>query len=239
LIKPPGLPVVNQQYWALKNFRQRLFDTREQALCLVMTSEAMDIAEFCSVLSKEELQRMEKLRFSHDQQQYAAAHWLKRTAVGGVTRQAPHTLDFSINRYGKPSLRTPGLRFNISHSGGFVALLLSRYGDVGVDIEFPRPGMDFNLVLPLIAHPQEYGRISGRDEFYRLWTLKEAICKANGKGLSLAPRTFELCPGDAGSFVALCDRQQWLALSHPLPEGGYLACAFATKPNDLSIVQLN
>jgi 4'-phosphopantetheinyl transferase len=239
LINPPALPFINQQSWALKNCEHLLLNAREQALCLMMPSDAMDIADFSAVLSAKEVQRMRKFQFHDDQRQYAAAHWLKRTAVGTLTGQAPNTLDFSLGSYGKPSLQTHKLNFNLSHSNGFVALLLNRYGDVGVDVEFPQAGMDFNLLLPFVAHPQEYRRISTSDDFYRLWTLKEAICKACGKGLSLAPQTFELSACDAGGFVALCDHEKWLAISHSLPGGGYLACAFGSKPNDLSIVHLS
>jgi 4'-phosphopantetheinyl transferase len=237
LTTPPVFSPIKEQRWALKHCRELLLDSHEQALCLVMTSNAMDSTELGGVLSKEELQRMQKFHFGHDKQQYAAAHWLKRTAVGALTGQAPYGLDFTTSRYGKPLLQTHKVNFNLSHSSGFVALLLSRYGDVGVDIEFPRLGVDFNLLLPFVAHPGEYGRVCSSDEFYRLWTLKEAICKATGKGLSLEPQTFEVSPCDAGSFVANCDRQQWLALSHPIC-GGYLACAFGTRPDDLTIVQL-
>jgi len=239
LVNPPALPVIHQQYWALKNYEHLLLDAQEQALCFVMKANAINITEMSAVLSKEELQRMQKFHFGRDQQQYAAAHWLKRTAVGTLTGQAPHTLDFSISRYGKPRLRTHWLSFNLSHSSGFVALLLSRYCNVGVDIEFPRPGMDFNLALSFVAHPNEYGKTSSAADFYRLWTLKEAVCKASGKGLSLALQTLELCPCDIGSFVVRCDGQQWLALSRLLSEGGYLGCAFGGTPDDLSIVQLS
>jgi 4'-phosphopantetheinyl transferase len=231
-------PVVTQRHGDVNNFGQSLNDHKKGALCFLMSSEALAIAEFCTVLSDQELERMHRFRFRCDRQLYAAAHWLKRTVIGALTGRDPHRLAFSVNPFGKPALREFNLNFNISHSGNHVALLSAWDGQVGVDVEFPRPDWDYKSVLPYVAHQREYKGITDADDFYRLWTLKEAVCKVNGKGLSLEPRSFELVPVDAGGFTAYCDHRTWIAWLHQIYSGGYLACAFEAPPRHLWIINV-
>ena len=74
--------------------------------------------------------------------------------------------------------RFPGLGsrwFSLSHSGGLALCALSG-GPVGVDVERVRPR---RAGLPAyVLSPAELARFDGSwEEFYRLWTLKEAWCK--------------------------------------------------------------
>ncbi len=77
---------------------------------------------------------------------------------------------------GKPFFPGLGSRwFSLSHSGGLALCALSG-GPVGVDVERVRPR---RAGLPAYAlSPAELARFDGSwEEFYRLWTLKEAWCK--------------------------------------------------------------
>ncbi|MDW6093412.1 4'-phosphopantetheinyl transferase superfamily protein [Vibrio rhizosphaerae] len=93
--------------------------------------------------------------------------------------------------YGKPAIAgTPSLWFNISHSNGVGVLLLSRSGDVGVDIEFKKKDSQILKIARRFFHRQEMAQLESlpSKDVYRqarqLWTLKESYIKAIGKGLA-------------------------------------------------------
>ncbi len=87
--------------------------------------------------------------------------------------------------FGRPFL-AGGPDFNWSHSGNMAVCAISRYSAVGIDIERIRPLElpDFKDLFPA----WEWARITGsRDPqgmFFEAWTCREAILKADGRGLS-------------------------------------------------------
>lgn len=95
--------------------------------------------------------------------------------------------------YGKPFL-TNGLNFNISHSGSLVVCALSVDANLGIDVERIKT-IKINDFIKQWSK-EEWNSISLADdthlEFFRFWTRKEAIIKANGKGLSLPLGDFDV-----------------------------------------------
>lgn len=72
--------------------------------------------------------------------------------------------------------------FNLSHTGGLCLCALSEAGPVGVDIERVRPRRP---ALPRYAmSEEEFSAFDGSwEDFYRIWTLKEAYCKYLGRSI--------------------------------------------------------
>lgn len=91
---------------------------------------------------------------------------------------------------GKAHVRGDSLHFNISHSGGALALAISRSQPLGIDLEHQRrPRRVLELAERFFApHEAEaLGRLSEVERqiaFLRLWTRKEALVKAEGSGIS-------------------------------------------------------
>ncbi len=99
------------------------------------------------------------------------------------------------SEYGKPFLKNnPSSKFNISHSGRFVVCALTRETEIGVDIELMKPinTLEFKSAMT----KNEWNKIEKSmdiiDAFYSYWTKKEAVLKANGKGLSIPLKSFEI-----------------------------------------------
>ncbi|MDO3387817.1 4'-phosphopantetheinyl transferase superfamily protein [Gilvimarinus sp. SDUM040013] len=99
--------------------------------------------------------------------------------------------EISIGKSGKPFLpHQTNQHFNLSHSGDWLAIILSQAGPVGIDIESPRKSRDLMAIARHYFHPREIehmATLNGAEqhkEFYRLWTLKEAFFKARGTGIS-------------------------------------------------------
>lgn len=88
-------------------------------------------------------------------------------------------------KYGKPYFPFDSFSFNISHSEDYVVCVISNdeKEQIGIDIEKIKPIIldHFTSVLS----PQENKKITSYEDFYKFWTRKEAVVKADGRGLQI------------------------------------------------------
>jgi 4'-phosphopantetheinyl transferase len=126
----------------------------------------------------------------------------------------PAQLEFREGPYGKPELisntSVESLKFNLSHSheAALVALTVER--QIGVDIEYVKPGFKWQEVAERFFAPGEITRLRAlpADEqprgFFTCWTRKEAYIKAKGGGLSIPLQDFEvsLSSGASASLIS-------------------------------------
>ncbi|WP_179335207.1 4'-phosphopantetheinyl transferase family protein [Winogradskyella costae] len=79
-----------------------------------------------------------------------------------------------------------GLFFNVSHAGNFAIIAIGDC-ELGVDVEYINPQFEYKDILPTVFNTEELNFIRdsevNRHAFYKLWTRKEAIVKATGKGI--------------------------------------------------------
>ncbi|MGL4605908.1 MAG: 4'-phosphopantetheinyl transferase family protein [Eubacteriaceae bacterium] len=103
--------------------------------------------------------------------------------------------------YGKPFLRDHSIYFNFSHSGDFVILATS-FCEVGVDIE-KIESYNINLIKGCLTDTEQKWLFHNpnRENFYKLWTAKESIMKATGKGLTIPPESFCVLPLENGEHI--------------------------------------
>ncbi|PIF30208.1 4'-phosphopantetheinyl transferase [Flavobacterium sp. 9] len=115
-------------------------------------------------------------------------HGLHQTSKNFVEEDLSYTL------YSKPFLNNTTTKFNISHSGEIVVCVLSDRNDVGIDIEIIQ---DINIEgFESQMTNREWDNLSLNEDskiaFFDYWTQKEAVIKANGKGLSIPLKSFEV-----------------------------------------------
>ena len=91
---------------------------------------------------------------------------------------------FRIAPGGKPYL-PGGRQFSISHSGGLCVCAVADF-PVGVDAELMKNRDVSRLVRALNSQDAHRIEEGGLAEFYRIWTVKEAVCKLTGEGISKA-----------------------------------------------------
>ncbi len=123
--------------------------------------------------------------------------------------------DLEYTVYNRPCFKN-GIDFNISHSGQYVVCALSDSNIVGVDIEEIKPIdiRDFKnswqeRELEAIQNSSDQQR-----EFYKYWTRKEAVIKADGGGLNLPLREIDV----TNNFVLVRNKRWFL---QRVPFDGY------------------
>ena len=127
----------------------------------------------------------------------------------------------------KSSGRVPSIA--ISHSGGWVACAVASRGQVGIDIEVHRPGRDIMGIAGLAfgdGERRDVGR-GGMAAFYRIWTSREALAKARGRGLVEAADGIDRVAGVTnGLQLRRIGGEEWWLMQATPAQGLALALAF-------------
>jgi 4'-phosphopantetheinyl transferase len=150
-------------------------------------------------LSPEKQDRASRFRFQRDRNAFVAAHGLLRFALRQASGRADWSFDAGPN--GKPVLAAgegaAAPHFNITHTPGLAACGLTFRGPIGVDAELKGRAVDVAGVAERCFTPDEHRRLETagperNQRFIELWTLKEAVAKALGHGLSMDLRSFSV-----------------------------------------------
>jgi 4'-phosphopantetheinyl transferase len=147
-------------------------------------------------LSEDERLRIARFVFEKDRHVRLVARGSLRQALSEFTGGVPAgEFRFGYNGYGKPYIEHParctGVRFNLSHCDGWIAIVIDEGIDVGVDVEVIRPMPDLLRVARRFFAPPEVADLHQTPEparlerFFQYWTLKESYIKAWGVGLTL------------------------------------------------------
>lgn len=102
----------------------------------------------------------------------------------GFESQVLETLQYTP--YNRPYLDSDVV-FNISHSGSIALVAIAKRVDLGVDIEEVKP-IDITDFHDLFTEPELnsiYNAKQPTQQFFTLWTQKEALMKADGRGLNV------------------------------------------------------
>ena len=174
------------------------------------------IAGDAVLLSSDEAARSRRFAFADDRRDFIAAHGLLRRALSELRPITAKAWRFERRPGGKPAVAAhqqsePPLAFNLSHTRGLVACVVSFAREVGIDVEREDRSVDVDAVAARFFHPAETAWLQAlpeparRTRFLDLWTLKEAFLKATGAGLRtpLHECLFEI--SDEGRITLTCD----------------------------------
>ncbi len=162
--------------------------------------DARHLAHAMTLLSDPEKKRCAAFHFERHRAEYAISHAMLRLALSEYAPVKPQDWQFLTGQWGKPEIGGPALDtplwFNLSHTDGFAACVAGRVRQLGVDVEnMNRKACHQELAKRFFA-PAEYEYLRNlppnlqRETFFRIWTLKEAYIKADGKGLSIPLDSF-------------------------------------------------
>jgi 4'-phosphopantetheinyl transferase len=114
---------------------------------------------------------------------------LLRKILSQNLRTPPQYIEIEEGIYGKPAVPGHPLHFSLAGSGGWVAIALCTGCEVGIDIEERRTIDDADKLAERYFAPSEADLIRSLAEpershvFLRSWTRKEALMKADGRGM--------------------------------------------------------
>lgn len=222
-----------------------------------VASTPLDPAEL-TTLDARERRRAERFRPPLHRAQWVRSHTGMRQILAGYLQCPPAEVVFRRGPNGKPLLEEPGPdkpdpdapnppAFNLSHSHDWCGLAVARNLEVGLDIQVPHP---VNPALwRRVLTPQEKSQITTLDPadrdpaFFRCWTRKEAIGKADTQGVYVHLKRTETgllsWPADSGRSLITADNASgiptpWHVTELTLPAGLYGALA-ASAPATLDL----
>jgi 4'-phosphopantetheinyl transferase len=162
-------------------------------------------------LSPEEQDRASRLRAGQVQMQFVVARACLRTLLGFHLQLAPKDVPILLGSHGKPeipAIHGRNLFFNFAHSRSTIVIAFCSTGPVGVDLEYLDRDTDIMEVASNAFTQRECCAIEDLEDlilrrraFFRCWTRKEAVVKADGRGLSLPLTSFEVPVIESASSV--------------------------------------
>ncbi|HAA58637.1 MAG TPA: 4-phosphopantetheinyl transferase [Myxococcales bacterium] len=190
-------------------FDPTLYPTLQDAvhLYIIQPSQHTDPKEvqgYLSLLSEQERERHQRYKFDKHKHQFVLTRALIRRTLSSYMDLSPKDWRFDQNEYGRPeiaeSLGLPPLRFNVSHTDGYIVCALTKELDIGVDVEGTLRVKEPMSIADRFFSPHEIQCLHDlpeeqrRHRFFQYWTLGEAYIKAKGMGLALplAQFTFHL-----------------------------------------------
>lgn len=188
--------------------------------------------------------RKERMLRRRIQQQF-----LLRLLLGSYLDCPGKSIRLVRNEHGKPALSgvqaASGLNFNLSHSGDWLAVVVGYDVALGVDIEVDRRLERASDLAGRFFPAEEAHWLQGQDEpflsrqFLNQWTAREALAKANGRGLAGVLGRIEL--GWQPAAIRALPRawpapHQWTLLKPTLP-AGLISHVAAARP-DISLQAL-
>ncbi len=183
-------------------------------------------------LPANEQERTHSYRYAADRFRFAKCRLLLRGVTACWQGISTQEVAFRHGKNGKPFLvQSLGIQFNISHTRGCAVLALCHDHEIGIDIEDTGRRTDIDGVAGKVFTRREREMLmqlhknEKRRHFFRLWTAKESLMKATGRGFSLNPSSIEAFlpekPHIPGSFTCqnLPSANALQAREIPVPSG--------------------
>ena len=167
-----------------------------------LAREALSEQMAWACLDASERQRADRFRHAGARRQYILCRGALRSLLCDALSCPNEQLEFRPSRHGKPIAFVGGTRaafgFNVSHGGRHGLIALTPDGSVGVDVEERSTPRNLDVLVDTVLSPDERAEAmaaAGDDKlefFLDMWTMKEALSKASGMGMSMDVSGFEI-----------------------------------------------
>ena len=159
-------------------------------------------------VSPAEEARARRMRSPRRRREFLVCRGALRRVLGETLGIDPLAVPIREGAHGKPRLAyrgstfrgPPRIGFNVSHSDARFIVALALGMDPGVDVERIRPRRDLAGLARRFFSPAEQRAVADAPDpllaFHRVWTRKEAVIKADGRGVSIDLRRFDVSAGD-------------------------------------------
>jgi 4'-phosphopantetheinyl transferase len=199
-----------------------------------------------SVLTGAERQRAARIRPASAREEFIVGRGCLRRLLGAILEMDPRAVALETGEHGKLQLRSGGVEFNVAHSQGVVLIALAGAGDVGVDVEFLDAGVEWMDVARAAFHSGDLARIERAitpderlREFYLCWTRREAVTKADGRGLNIAPDEFSAAADAVELTPAPAVKQRYFVRGLDVGRAHVAAVATSAEGMELGCFELS
>ena len=168
------------------------------------------LAAYALLLSVDERERLQRFHFDKDRHVFLVSHALVRKVLSRYANVVPANWKFETGEQGRPEIAgsagMPPLRFNLTHTHGLAACVVTRDIPCGIDAERLVVRGNPLAVAEKMFAATELADLKGQDEegfldrFYVYWTLHEAYCKAQGLGLTRSDNRYAFVAEPTGQF---------------------------------------
>lgn len=149
-----------------------------------------------SLMTKEKQEKVSRYKDVIRRKCSVAGEKLVKEHIGNALNIVPESLEILTDINGKPYIENCKIHFNISHCEDVVVCAFSDE-EIGIDIEKIRP-ISLNIIKRFYSEKEQkyvLGHSPTQEDFqkcedeeilerfYRIYTLKEAICKKSGIGI--------------------------------------------------------
>jgi len=152
-----------------------------------------------------EAARARRMGSPHRRREFLVCRSALRRILAAALGIDPLAVSIREGAHGKPHLGPRGLNpasigFNLSHSGDRFVVALALGMAPGVDIERIRPRRDLHRLAGRFFSRAEQAEVAAASDphgaFYRVWARKEAVIKADGRGVSIGLDRFDVSAGE-------------------------------------------
>ncbi len=205
------------------------------------------------LVSPPEEARARGMRSARRRCEFLVCRGALRRILSGVLDLHPLAVPIREGAHGKPRLAPrrspsrslPPAGFNVSHSGDRFIVALALGLEPGVDIERIRPRRSLARLARRFFSPSEQRAVAEDPDplraFHRIWSRKEAVIKADGRGVALGLDRFDVTGGDPPALLdarwegAADDEAAHWSL-HSLEAGSGYAAALAVRRSSVAVV---
>ena len=242
----------------MNNYSSGLVQLEQQLhLWLTVPEDITDpsiLADYQQLLSEEECERQQRFHFEKDRHSYLVSHALVRKVLSMYVDVDPADWEFSTGQFGRPEIAGPAgvppLRFNLTHTEGLSACLVTLDVDCGVDAERVGGRSKLQAIAEKMFADSELKILAALDgqqyqqQFFSFWTLREAYCKALGTGIGFSKKDYAFELAENGRIELRLDSckevpaQRWqFTLLRPALDFLVAVAACRNGPSDKPVIQ--
>jgi len=177
-------------------------------------------------------ERVHRYRMEENKQQLVFGRLLLRRLLHDIGYADFELSNVQYREHKKPFWKDE-IDFSIAHSGKVVACAVSEQGPIGLDVERiqPLPIKDFQYIL----NHKDQEKLASADNihkaFFKIWTIKEACSKADGRGLGMDVQQLFI-----KEKTAVFEAQEWFYYGLDLHLD--YACHFVVEEDREAVVRL-
>ncbi len=197
--------------------RETLAPNENEVRALVVPNDDPLVCGFSSFLTKQQRARCRRFHDPADRHASMVCKGLWRIGAGILLGCDPRAVLMEHDEWGRPVLigrdRTI-VDLNVSRTRSHCALVVARGVRVGIDIEAVAPELVTESLIRAVSPGGEgaWGFLEDPDSFFEFWTQKEAVLKADGRGLGVDPRQVVVdgkLPGGGVWSLCGCHGESW------------------------------